>query len=67
MVALRGHFDGKVIVPDVPVDLPRDQTLIVHVELWSSRKSRLREVRVLRGSWRTPLMIRRCLSMARGR
>lgn len=32
MVAIRGHFDGKVIVPDEPVDLPRGQQLIVHVE-----------------------------------
>ena len=31
MVALTGHFDGKVIVPDEPVDLPRNQQLIVHV------------------------------------
>lgn len=22
MVAIKGHFDGKVIVPDVPVNLP---------------------------------------------
>ena len=29
---LRGHFDGKVIVPDSPVDLPRDQRLVIHVE-----------------------------------
>jgi len=26
------HFDGKVIVPDEPVDLPRNQKLIVHVQ-----------------------------------
>ena len=32
MVAIRGHFDGKVIVPDEPVDLPRGQQLIVHVQ-----------------------------------
>jgi hypothetical protein len=32
MVAIRGHFDGKVIVPDEPVDLPRNQELIVHIE-----------------------------------
>lgn len=29
---LRGHFDGKVIVPEVPVDLPRNQRLIIQVE-----------------------------------
>lgn len=32
MVAIRGHFDGKVIVPDEPIDLPRGQALIVHIE-----------------------------------
>jgi hypothetical protein len=32
MVAIKGHFDGKVIVPDEPVDLPRNQPLIVHVQ-----------------------------------
>jgi hypothetical protein len=32
MVAIRGHFDGKVIVPDEPVDLPRNQPLIIRVE-----------------------------------
>jgi len=32
MVAIKGHFDGKVFVPDEPVDLPRGQRLILHVE-----------------------------------
>jgi len=32
MVAIRGHFDGKVFVPDEPVDLPRDRKLILHIE-----------------------------------
>jgi hypothetical protein len=32
MTRLVAHFDGKVIVPDEPVDLPRNQKLIVHVE-----------------------------------
>jgi hypothetical protein len=32
MVAIRAHFDGKVIVPDEPVDLPRDRQLVVVVE-----------------------------------
>lgn len=31
MTTLRGHFDGKVIVPDEPVDLPRDQELVINV------------------------------------
>jgi hypothetical protein len=32
MVAITGHFDGKVIVPDEPIDLPRGQRLLVHIE-----------------------------------
>lgn len=32
MVAIKGHFDGKVIIPEEPVDLPRNQTLILHIE-----------------------------------
>jgi hypothetical protein len=32
MVAIRGHFDGKVFVPDEPVNLPRDQSVVLHVE-----------------------------------
>jgi hypothetical protein len=33
MVAIRGHFDGKVLVPDEPVNLPQDRPLIFHVEV----------------------------------
>lgn len=32
MVAIRGHFDGKVIVPDEPLDLQANQRVIIHVE-----------------------------------
>jgi hypothetical protein len=31
-IRLLGHFDGKVIIPHEPVDLPQDQTLVLHVE-----------------------------------
>jgi hypothetical protein len=31
MVAIRGHFDGKVFVPDEPVDLPRGQEVLLHI------------------------------------
>lgn len=31
MVAILGHFDGKVFVPDEPVNLPNGQAVIVHV------------------------------------
>ena len=32
MSAIRCHFDGKVIVPDEPVDLPLNQQFIVRIE-----------------------------------
>lgn len=32
MVAFKGHFDGKVIVPDEPLNLPRNQPLMVRIE-----------------------------------
>jgi hypothetical protein len=32
MTAIKAHFDGKVLVPEEPVDLPLNRTLIVHVE-----------------------------------
>ena len=31
-LTIRAHFDGKVIVPDEPVALPRDTPLTVSVE-----------------------------------
>ena len=32
MVEIRAHFDGRALIPDQPVELPRDRTLIVQVE-----------------------------------
>jgi hypothetical protein len=32
-VTIRAHFDGRVIVPDETVTLPRDTPLRVHVEM----------------------------------
>lgn len=32
MVAIKSHFDGKVFVPDEPVDFPRGRRLILHIE-----------------------------------
>ena len=37
MTAIRAHFDGKTIVPDEPVDLPKGRPLIIHVEQAESR------------------------------
>jgi hypothetical protein len=32
MVAIRVRFDGKALIPEDPVELPRDRMLIAHVE-----------------------------------
>ena len=32
MIALNAHFDGKVIVPDEPLDLPANQRVRIQVE-----------------------------------
>jgi hypothetical protein len=32
MIAIKGHFDGVVIVPDEPLHLPKDQALIIRLE-----------------------------------
>jgi len=32
MLAIRAHFDGSVIIPDEPIDLPRGQELVFHVD-----------------------------------
>ncbi len=32
MLAIRVHFDGRVLIPEEPVEVPRDRTLIIHVE-----------------------------------
>lgn len=33
MIAVKAHFDGKVIVPDEPVELPKGQALVVHIDV----------------------------------
>ncbi len=32
MIVIHAHFDGKVIVPDEPVDLAIDRALVVRIE-----------------------------------
>ena len=32
MIAIRVHFDGKVLIPEEPLHLPRDQTFLAHLE-----------------------------------
>jgi hypothetical protein len=39
MLAIRAHFDGKVLVPDEPVDLPCNQPLVLRVEMDGDPKS----------------------------
>ncbi len=39
MIALKAHFDGRVIVPDEPLDLPANQRLEVRVEPVDSPKA----------------------------
>jgi hypothetical protein len=29
---IRARFDGKVLVPEGPVDLPKDETLTLHID-----------------------------------
>lgn len=33
LITIKAHFDGKVFVPDEPIDLPLGQRVILHVEL----------------------------------
>jgi post-segregation antitoxin (ccd killing protein) len=35
MIDFNAHFDGKVIVPEQAVDLPRDRSFVVHIEAWA--------------------------------
>ena len=32
MIVLRAHYDGKVLVPDEPLDLPVNQSVRIEVE-----------------------------------
>jgi hypothetical protein len=32
MVSIKAHFDGQTIVPDEPVDLRKDEKLVVHIQ-----------------------------------
>jgi hypothetical protein len=38
MIAIKAHFDGKVLVPDEPVELPKGTPLVVHVEVPKPKK-----------------------------
>jgi hypothetical protein len=32
MVAIKAHFDGKNIIPEEPLDLPKNKTFIVRID-----------------------------------
>ena len=32
MLAIKAHFDSKVLVPDEPLDLPRDRPVFITIE-----------------------------------
>lgn len=41
-ITIRGHFDGRAIVPDEPLDLPADQQVEIEVRLVPKPRSRRR-------------------------
>ena len=43
MISIRAHFDGKVIVPHDPLDLPPNQALIVRIEPLSASQTEPQE------------------------
>lgn len=44
MTAIKAHFDGKVLVPDEPVDLPVNQPLEVYVAAANAESTPLVEL-----------------------
>lgn len=40
MIAVKAHFDGRVIVPDEPIQLPKGQAIVVHIELEPAKDKR---------------------------
>jgi hypothetical protein len=40
MIAVKAHFDGKVIVPDEPVNLPKGQAVVIHIELKPAKRKK---------------------------
>jgi hypothetical protein len=39
-IIIRGHFDGKAIIPGQPVDLPHDRELEIEIRVLSPRRAR---------------------------
>ena len=43
MTTVNAHFDGKVIIPDEPLDLPPNQPLIVSIEPVAEKREAAKE------------------------
>lgn len=57
MIPIRGHYDGRVFIPDGPVNLPADEDLMLHVQrLGKTRSQHMTAKEVARsalvGIWR---------------
>jgi hypothetical protein len=44
MTKLRAHFDGRVLIPDDPVELPMDRPLEIHVMPLGENPSESQEI-----------------------
>ena len=54
MIAIKAHFDGKNIVPDEPLELPKDQPLNVTIDVGEA-KPKKRKLGTMRGTiWMSP-------------
>jgi hypothetical protein len=53
MIDFSARFDGRVIVPEQPVDLPRDRSFVVHVETSAAVDSAFRETPLSALEWLT--------------
>ena len=43
MIAINAHYDGRVIIPDEPINLPPNQALVVRIETKDVDQSLARE------------------------
>jgi len=43
MITFNAHYDGRVIIPDEPIDLPPNQALVVQIETRSAEQPPARE------------------------
>jgi hypothetical protein len=43
MIDFNARFDGKVIVPEQAVDLPRDRSFVVHIEAFGAADATVKD------------------------